>query len=52
MPVELGINSEDYFEVLSGAGTGDVIVSGDHQALTFDLQTGTAVKKKEEMNGK
>ncbi|MDZ7796228.1 MAG: efflux RND transporter periplasmic adaptor subunit [Candidatus Marinimicrobia bacterium] len=52
VPLELGINSEDYFEVVSGIDTSDVIVTGDHQALTFDLQTGTAVEKKEEMNGK
>ena len=42
--LELGINSEDFFEVLSGVDTSDVIVIGNHQALTFDLQTGTAVK--------
>ncbi len=52
VPVELGINSEDYFEVVSGVDTSDVIVTGDHQALTFDLQTGTEVEKKEGMNGK
>ncbi|MBN2780663.1 MAG: efflux RND transporter periplasmic adaptor subunit [Candidatus Marinimicrobia bacterium] len=44
VPLELGINSEDYFEVISGLDTSQVIVSGNHQALTFDLQTGTAVK--------
>lgn len=52
VPLELGINSEDYFEVVSGVDTSDVIVTGDHQALTFDLQTGTEVEKKEGMNGK
>jgi HlyD family secretion protein len=44
IPLKLGINSEDYFEVLEGIDTGQVIVSGNHQALTFDLQTGTPVK--------
>lgn len=43
-PVEIGISSEDYFEVLSGVDTSHTIVTGNHQALTFDLQTGTAVK--------
>jgi HlyD family secretion protein len=52
VPVELGINSEDYFEVISGVDTSEVIVTGDHQALTFDLQTGTEVEKKQGMNGK
>ncbi|MDD3095362.1 MAG: efflux RND transporter periplasmic adaptor subunit [Candidatus Neomarinimicrobiota bacterium] len=44
VPVELGISSEDYFEVLSGVDTSYTIVTGNHQALTFDLQSGTAVK--------
>ncbi|MDD3715646.1 MAG: efflux RND transporter periplasmic adaptor subunit [Candidatus Marinimicrobia bacterium] len=44
VPVELGISSEDYFEVLGGVDTTHTIVTGNHQALTFDLQTGTAVK--------
>ncbi len=42
--LELGINSEDFFEVVSGVDTTNMIVIGNHQALTFDLQTGTAVK--------
>lgn len=44
VPLELGISSEDYFEVLSGVDTSHTIVTGNHQALTFDLQTGTPVK--------
>jgi HlyD family secretion protein len=44
VPLKLGINSEDYFEILSGVDTSMTIVIGNHQALTFDLQTGTAVK--------
>lgn len=44
VPLELGISSEDYFEVLSGVDTSHTIVIGNHQALTFDLQTGTPVK--------
>ncbi|MCK5817207.1 MAG: efflux RND transporter periplasmic adaptor subunit [Candidatus Marinimicrobia bacterium] len=42
--LELGINSEDFFEVVSGVDTTSMIVIGNHQALTFDLQTGTTVK--------
>jgi len=42
--LELGINSEDFFEVVSGVDTTNMIVIGNHQALTFDLQTGTSVK--------
>ncbi len=42
--LELGINSEDFFEVVSGVDTTNMIVIGNHQALTFDLQTGTTVK--------
>ncbi len=42
--LELGINSEDFFEVVSGVDTTNMIVIGNHQALTFDLQTGTVVK--------
>ncbi len=52
IPLELGINSEDYFEVLSGLDTGNVIVIGNHQALTFDLQTGTDVKNIDDMKKK
>ena len=44
VPLELGINSEDFFEIVSGVDTSMTIVIGNHQALTFDLQTGTAVK--------
>ena len=44
VPLELGINSEDFFEILNGVDTSMTIVTGNHQALTFDLQTGTAVK--------
>ncbi|MBW6457864.1 MAG: efflux RND transporter periplasmic adaptor subunit [FCB group bacterium] len=44
VPLTLGINSEDYFEVLEGLDTGYVIVTGNHQVLTFDLQSGSAVK--------
>ena len=44
VPLELGINSEDFFEVVSGLDTSNTIVIGNHQALTFDLQTGVAVK--------
>jgi HlyD family secretion protein len=44
VPLKLGINSEDFFEVLEGLDTGQVIVIGNHQALTFDLQNGTRVK--------
>ncbi|MEA3391799.1 MAG: efflux RND transporter periplasmic adaptor subunit [Candidatus Marinimicrobia bacterium] len=42
--LELGINSEDFFEVVGGIDTSQTVVIGNHQALTFDLQTGTAVK--------
>ncbi|MCF7832869.1 MAG: efflux RND transporter periplasmic adaptor subunit [Candidatus Marinimicrobia bacterium] len=44
VPLKLGINSEDFFEIVSGVDTSQTIVIGNHQALTFDLQTGTAVK--------
>lgn len=43
VPIEIGINSEDYFEVISGLDTTHTIVTGNHQALTFDLQNGTSV---------
>ncbi|MFA6618396.1 MAG: efflux RND transporter periplasmic adaptor subunit [Candidatus Neomarinimicrobiota bacterium] len=43
LPIEIGINSEDYFEVISGLDTTHTIVTGNHQALTFDLQNGTSV---------
>jgi hypothetical protein len=43
VPLKLGINSEDYFEIPSGLDTTYTIVTGNHQALTFDLQNGTAV---------
>jgi HlyD family secretion protein len=48
VPLELGISSEDYFEVLDGVDTTHTIVTGNHQALTFDLQTGTPVKNVDE----
>lgn len=41
--VELGISSEDDFEILSGVDTSDVIVIGSHQVLTHELQSGAAV---------
>lgn len=44
VPLKLGISSEDYFEILEGVDTSHTVVTGNHQALTFDLQTGTAVK--------
>ena len=44
VPLELGINSEEFFEIVSGVDTSQTIVIGNHQALTFDLQTGTTVK--------
>lgn len=44
VPLELGINSEDFFEIVSGVDTSNTIVIGNHQALTFDLQTGVVVK--------
>ncbi|MEA2077328.1 MAG: efflux RND transporter periplasmic adaptor subunit [Candidatus Marinimicrobia bacterium] len=50
--LELGINSEDFFEVISGVDTTSMIVIGNHQALTFDLQTGTAVKDVNDMKKK
>ncbi len=52
VPLELGINSEDFFEILSGVDTSNTIVIGNHQALTFDLQTGTAVKDVNDMKKK
>jgi HlyD family secretion protein len=50
--LELGINSEDFFEIISGVDTSNTIVIGNHQALTFDLQTGTAVKDVNDMKKK
>jgi len=35
--LELGINSEDFFEVLNGVDTSNVIVIGNHQAINFNL---------------
>jgi HlyD family secretion protein len=52
VPLKLGINSEDYFEVLSGVDTTNMIVIGNHQALTFDLQTGSYVKDIKDMKKK
>jgi len=52
VPLKLGINSEDYFEIVSGLDTSNTIVIGNHQALTFDLQTGVAVKDANESKKK
>jgi HlyD family secretion protein len=52
VPLKLGINSEDFFEIISGVDTSCTIVIGNHQALTFDLQTGTAVKDVNDMKKK
>lgn len=43
VPLKLGINSEEYFEIISGVDTTMTIVTGNHQALTFDLQNGTHI---------
>ncbi len=47
VPVEIGIASEDLFEITSGLSVDDLIVTGSHQALSRDLQTGKLVEKQE-----
>jgi HlyD family secretion protein len=45
VPIEIGIASEDLFEIKSGLSVGDVIVPGSHAALSRELQTGKLVEK-------
>ncbi len=45
VPVEIGIASEDLFEIKSGLSVGDEIVTGSHEALSRELQTGKLVEK-------
>ncbi|MEA3500590.1 MAG: efflux RND transporter periplasmic adaptor subunit [Candidatus Marinimicrobia bacterium] len=45
VPVEIGIASEDLFEIKSGLSVGDEIVIGSHEALSRELQTGKLVEK-------
>ena len=44
VPVEIGISSETDFEILSGIGDGDSIVSGDYQVLSAKLKNGSRIK--------
>ena len=45
VPIEIGIASEDLFEIKSGLSVGDEIVTGSHAALSRELQTGKLVEK-------
>lgn len=45
IPVEIGIASEDLFEIKSGLSVDDEIVTGSHEALSRKLQTGKLVEK-------
>lgn len=42
--VELGISSDDYFEILSGVAAGDVLVEGPHRVLSRELKNGMKVE--------
>ncbi|MEA1987302.1 MAG: efflux RND transporter periplasmic adaptor subunit [Candidatus Marinimicrobia bacterium] len=44
VPVEIGIASDDLFEITSGLSVGDKIVTGNHEALSRTLQTGKLVE--------
>ena len=41
--VEVGISSQKYFEIVSGLGVGDKVVSGNYKAIR-DLRDGQLVK--------
>jgi len=43
-PVQLGISSDDYFEILSGLEAGETVVEGPHRVLSRELQTGSKVE--------
>ncbi len=52
-PIHVGISSETHYEVLSGIGEGEVIVTGSYRAISKDLSHNKVVKTQEdEPNGK
>ncbi len=44
VPVTIGLSSQDLFQIKSGLQEGDVIVTGNHQVLSRELQTGIRVR--------
>ena len=46
-PVEVGIAGEEFFEILSGVGVGDTLVSGPYQRIR-ELSNGDAVRSTDE----
>jgi len=49
-PVEVGIAGQEHFEILSGVGVGDTVVSGPYQVIR-DLRNGDRVRRRDEPAG-
>ena len=45
-PVIIGISSNNFYELLSGANEGDLIITGNYKAINKELKDGSKVKKK------
>lgn len=45
-PVETGISSSNFYEVLSGIEEGELIITGNYKSISKDLDDGSKVRKK------
>lgn len=48
-PVNVGLSSEDYYSVLSGVASGNLIVTGRYRVLSKELQHGMKVSFKQDL---
>jgi len=44
--VEIGISSNNFYELLSGVDEGDLIITGNYKSINKELKNGSKVKKK------
>jgi len=49
-PVEIGISSSLFYEIISGVGDGEMIITGNYKAISKDLDDGSKVRKKKTAN--
>ncbi|NQU66528.1 MAG: efflux RND transporter periplasmic adaptor subunit [Candidatus Marinimicrobia bacterium] len=45
-PVEIGISSSNFYEILSGVEEGELIITGNYKSISKDLSDGSKVRKK------